>query len=300
MQSTASAQPVHTQCTSSAHAGHSFRGMVWPHLQPCSPALAETRFVTGLVRVRSATAVRHCRYDELPLLLPELRFSWVPHKYFLVSPGSMGRTVAAKHVQANYERGGRLHQHANSPSGGGRRQSAAEKELGTSFDEGMLLMATARRHVYRMHTACAPHVHRMYTACAAAPSQQRIGGMVGGGMIEGGLCDSAVSPATDCRLNRGGGRAILFAALHTSPSHQAELIAGARAVVGTLTSNFGLLLHDLAARQHNGTSPFVDLDNNNYYSCNVRVEPPWGPLRGRPKAVQDRLAFEAYRNALSP
>jgi len=222
MQSTASAQPVHTQCTSSAHAGHSFRGMVWPHLQPCSPALAETRFVTGLVRVRSATAVRHCRYDELPLLLPELRFSWVPHKYFLVSPGSMGRTVAAKHVQANYERGGRLHQHANSPSGGGRRQSAAEKELGTSFDEGMLLMATA------------------------------------------------------------------------------ELIAGARAVVGTLTSNFGLLLHDLAARQHNGTSPFVDLDNNNYYSCNVRVEPPWGPLRGRPKAVQDRLAFEAYRNALSP
>ena len=165
MQCTASAHPVHTQCTSSAHAGHSFRGMVWPHLQPCSPALAETRFVTGLVRVRSATAVRHCRYDELPLLLPELRFSWVPHKYFLVSPGSMGRTVAAKHVQANYERGGRLHQHANSPSGGGRRQSAAEKELGTSFDEGMLLMATARRHVHRMYTACAPHVHRMYTAC---------------------------------------------------------------------------------------------------------------------------------------
>ena len=274
---------------------------MWPHLQPCSPALAETRFVTGLVRVRSATAVRHCRYDELPLLLPELRFSWVPHKYFLVSPGSMGRTVAAKHVQANYERGGRLHQHANSPSGGGRRQSAAEKELGTSFDEGMLLMAMARRHVHRMHTACAPHVHRMYTACAAAPSQQRIGGMVGGGMIEGGLCDSAVSPATDCHLNRGeGGGRHYLRPFTPGPSHQAELMAGARAVVGTLTSNFGLLLHDLAARQHNGTSPFVDLDNNNYYSCNVRVEPPWGPLRGRPKAVQDRLAFEAYRNALSP
>jgi hypothetical protein len=158
-------------------------------------------------------------YDKLPLLLPELRFTWVPHKYFLVSPGSLGRTVAAKHVQANYELGGRLHQHANSPAGG-RRQSAAEQELGTSFDEGMLLMATA------------------------------------------------------------------------------ELIAGARAVVGTLTSNFGLLLHDLAARQHNGTSSFFDLDNNNYYSCSVRVEPPWGPLRGRPRAVQDRLA-EAYRRAVS-
>ena len=168
-----------------------------------------------------ALLLRHCRYDKLPLLLPELIFVWVPHKYFLASPGSMGRTVAAKHVQANYELGGRLHQHARGPAGSGRR-GAAEKELGTSFDEGMLLMATA------------------------------------------------------------------------------ELIAEARAVVGTLTSNFGLLLHDLAARQHNGSSPFIDLDRNKYYSCNVRVEPPWGPLRGRPSAVQDRLAMEAYRRALSP
>lgn len=90
----------------------------------------------------------------------------------------------------------------------------------------------------------------------------------------------------------GGGSFAAFAL-------QAELIAGARAVVGTLTSNFGLLLHDLAARQHNGSSTFVDLDNNSYYSCNVRVEPPWGPVRGRPSAVQDRLAMEAYRRAAS-
>ena len=94
---------------------------------------------------------------------------------------------------------------------------------------------------------------------------------------------------------RGGAGGGSFAAF----ALQAELIAGARAVVGTLTSNFGLLLHDLAARQHNGSSTFVDLDNNSYYSCNVRVEPPWGPVRGRPSAVQDRLAMEAYRRAAS-
>ena len=117
-----------------------------------------------MIRCRYDTVMISCRYDTLPLLLPELRFSWVPHKYFLVSPGSLGRTVAAKHVQANYELGGRLHQHANSPAGG-RRQSAAEQELGTSFDEGMLLMATARRHVHRM---CVPHGRRMHTACACA------------------------------------------------------------------------------------------------------------------------------------
>ena len=70
----------------------------------------------------------------------------MPHQYFLAPPGSMGRTVAAKHVQAQYERGGR----------GGRRQSAAEKELGSSVDEGMLLMATAPRHVHRTYTARAP------------------------------------------------------------------------------------------------------------------------------------------------
>ena len=106
--------------------------------------------------------------------------------------------------------------------------------------------------------------------------------------------DGAVSPAIDCRPSTGGwGRGDRICGL----SRQAELIAGACAVVGTLTSNFGLLLHDLAARQHNGTSPFVDLDNNNYYSCNVRVEPPWGPLRGRPSAVQDQIAMEAYRRA---
>ena len=86
------------------------------------------------------------RYDKLPALLPELEFSWVPHQYFLAPPGSMGRTVAAKHVQAQYERGER----------GGARQSAAEKELGTVVDEGMLLMATAPRHVHRTHTARAP------------------------------------------------------------------------------------------------------------------------------------------------
>ena len=76
-------------------------------------------------------------------------------------------------------------------------------------------------------------------------------------------------------------------------------MAEARAVVGTLTSNFGLLLHDIAARQHNGTNPFIDLDHNNYYSCNVRVEPPWGPLRGRPSAAQDRLAMDTYERALA-
>ena len=107
--------------------------------------------------------------------------------------------------------------------------------------------------------------------------------------------DGAVSPAIDCRPSTGGwGGGEIICGL----SRQAELIAGARAVVGTLTSNFGLLLHDLAARQHNGTSAFVDLDNNNYYSCNVRVEPPWGPLRGRPSAVQDQLAMETYRRAV--
>ena len=125
-----------------------------------------------MIRCRYDTVMISCRYDTLPLLLPELRFSWVPHKYFLVSPGSLGRTVAAKHVQANYELGGRLHQHANSPAGG-RRQSASEQELGTSFDEGMLLMATARRHVH--HTACVvPHGHRMHTACTACASLPRM------------------------------------------------------------------------------------------------------------------------------
>ena len=105
-----------------------------------------------------------------------------------------------------------------------------------------------------------------------------------------------MSPAADLPPRQGwvaGGG--LICGLRT----QAELIAGARAVVGTLTSNFGLLLHDLAARQHNGSSTFVDLDNNSYYSCNVRVEPPWGPVRGRPSAAQDRLAMEAYRRAAS-
>lgn len=98
------------------------------------------------------------RYDKLPVLLPELVFSWVPHQYFLAPPGSMGRTVAAKHVQARYERGER----------GGRRQSAAEKELGTSVDEGMLLMATAPRHVH-------PHVHRTGTPPARPRPSSRSG-----------------------------------------------------------------------------------------------------------------------------
>ena len=177
---------VHSmQCTCSAHVGGSFRGEVHrglccspaprsaaaPPLGGCSPhAVAKSRFVTA------SAPLHHCRYDKLPLLLPELRFTWVPHKYFLVSPGSLGRTVAAKHVQANYELGGRLHQHANSPAGG-RRQSASEQELGTSFDEGMLLMATARRHVHVHRMCCAawaPHAHRMHTACTACASLPRM------------------------------------------------------------------------------------------------------------------------------
>ena len=130
----------------------------WSRLQPCSPpaihlsrgrspAVARSRLVTALPTLCPCSA--HAlppRYDKLPVLLPELVFSWVPHQYFLAPPGSMGRIVAAKHVQARYERGER----------GGRRQSAAEKELGTSVDEGMLLMATAPRHVHRMYTARVP------------------------------------------------------------------------------------------------------------------------------------------------
>ena len=62
----------------------------------------------------------------------------------------------------------------------------------------------------------------------------------------------------------------------------AQLIARARSIVGTLTSNYGLLLHDLAAR-HWGSdrADFRDLDNNSYYSCNVRVEPPLHASRAR-------------------
>ena len=77
---------------------------------------------------------------------------------------------------------------------------------------------------------------------------------------------------------------------------QAYLLAGANLFVGTLTSNYGLMVHDLMqspALAHVFTRPhgdrsehispgvYVDLDGNEYYSCSIKDSPPWGALYGR-------------------
>lgn len=157
-------------------------------------------------------------YDELPPLLPELTFTWVPHRFFFHAPSS-GAVVAAKRLEQFHGRTAEDRKRRAAASNAHQRPGGGE--LGVPYDEAMVLMASA------------------------------------------------------------------------------QLIAEARAVVGTLTSNFGLLLHDLATRHHNGTNPFVDLDDNPYYSCNVRTEPPWGPLRGRASSASDRTAMAAYQRALA-
>lgn len=110
----------------------------------------------------------------------------------------------------------------------------------------------------------------------------------------------------------------------------AQLMAQARVIVGTLTSNYGLLLHDLAERHWgDGQSDFRDLDGtvshhrtsrreppclnlgterrdtlahagNSYYPCNVRVEPPFGPRYGRPSASGDIFAAKTSRRMYGP
>ena len=80
---------------------------------------------------------------------------------------------------------------------------------------------------------------------------------------------------------------------------QAYLLAGARLFVGTLTSNYGLMVHDLmqspalvhttdrtaGGQGEEGVAPFggvyVDLDGNEYYSCSIKDSPPWGAVYGR-------------------
>mmetsp|Transcript_12826 Transcript_12826/g.33101 ORF Transcript_12826/g.33101 Transcript_12826/m.33101 type:complete len:180 (-) Transcript_12826:108-647(-) len=65
---------------------------------------------------------------------------------------------------------------------------------------------------------------------------------------------------------------------------QALLLARARVFVGTLTSNYALMVHDLMKAHWLGAAvqpDLVDLDGNDYYSCSVKENPPWGAMYGR-------------------
>ena len=62
---------------------------------------------------------------------------------------------------------------------------------------------------------------------------------------------------------------------------QIFMLARARVLVGTLTSNFALLVYDLMAQQRPGFDPhMVDLDGNSYYSCSCKDPVPYGPAYG--------------------
>lgn len=64
---------------------------------------------------------------------------------------------------------------------------------------------------------------------------------------------------------------------------QAQLLAAGSVVVATLTSNYALLVHDLAAERKQTAWPdFYDLDGNEPYPCHAREKAPFGPQYGQP------------------
>ena len=64
---------------------------------------------------------------------------------------------------------------------------------------------------------------------------------------------------------------------------QAQLLAAGSVVVATLTSNYALLVHDLAAERKQTAWPdFFDLDGNEPYPCHAREKAPFGPQYGQP------------------
>ena len=64
---------------------------------------------------------------------------------------------------------------------------------------------------------------------------------------------------------------------------QAQLLAAGSVVVATLTSNYALLVHDLAAERKQTAWPdFYDLDGNEPYPCHAREKAPFGPQFGQP------------------
>ena len=53
--------------------------------------------------------------------------------------------------------------------------------------------------------------------------------------------------------------------------------------MATLTSNYALLVHDLAAERKQTAWPdFYDLDGNEPYPCHAREKAPFGPQYGQP------------------
>ena len=69
---------------------------------------------------------------------------------------------------------------------------------------------------------------------------------------------------------------------------QALLLARFTALVGTLTSNYLLLVHEMAFEVANREDAgareppeMIDLDGNVHYPCSAREMPPWGPEHGR-------------------
>ncbi|KAL1512025.1 hypothetical protein AB1Y20_005300 [Prymnesium parvum] len=70
---------------------------------------------------------------------------------------------------------------------------------------------------------------------------------------------------------------------------QVYLLAGARLFVGTLTSNYALMVHDLMR----AGGEVVDLDGNEYYGCSVIDAPPWGPRFGVAARGRGGVAIEA-------